>query len=181
MYQLIIPAMEEYDEVNEVFVYSKEQTLQLEHSLVSISKWEKKWHKPFLSNDKKTDDETLDYIRCMTKTQNVDLKIYNRITPQMIDGIVTYINDPMTATWFSEDTTGKDSNNEIITSEIIYYWMLTLQVPVEFQKWHLNSLLALIKVCNIKNSPTKKMSNKETLSRNKAINEARKRKWNTRG
>lgn len=180
MLQIKIPAIEEWDEVKEEFVYAKEQTLQLEHSLVSLSKWESKWCKPFLSNKEKTQEETLDYIRCMTITQNVDPEVYSRLTNENILQINDYINAPMTATTFSKDNNGK-RNNETITNEIVYYWMITLGIPSEYQKWHLNRLLTLIRVCNIKNQPPKKKSKSEIFAQNAALNAARKRQLNTRG
>ena len=182
MLQITIPATNElFDEENNEFITIKEQQLQLEHSLVSISKWESKWHKPFLGNKTKTDEETLDYIRCMTLTKNVDPNVYITLSSDTIEQITKYIYDSMTAAWFSEDNNKKSSSYEVITSEIIYYWMITLNIPVEFQKWHLNRLLTLVRVCNEKNAPPKKMSRQEIMSRNKAINEARKRAGNTRG
>lgn len=182
MLPLTISSIEKYDEHHNEFIYTKEQHLQLEHSLVSLSKWESKWHKPFLGSNDKTDEETIDYIRCMTLTQNVDPAVYYSIKQQTIKQITDYINDPMTATWFVDDNSKKKgSNSEVVTSELIYYWMITLNIPVEFQKWHLNRLLTLVKVCNLKNSPPKKMSRREIMSRNKALNESRRKAANSRG
>ena len=180
MLQITIPAVNLWDEKNEVFVELKEQTLQLEHSLVSLSKWESKWGKPFLSKDKKTEEETIDYVRCMTITQNVNPDIYLYLTEDNYNQINKYIDDPMTATTFCEDKTTKN-NREIITSELIYYWMIALNIPFECQKWHINRLLTLIKVCNIKNQPPKKRSRREIMSRNAALNQARRQQLNTRG
>lgn len=180
MLQIVIPAVEMWDESKQEFVAFKEQTLQLEHSLVSLSKWESKWCKPFLSKEEKTTEETLDYVRCMTLTQNVNPEVYNRLSKQNIEDINKYIEAPMTATTFSEDRTGR-SNRERVTSELVYYWMIALNIPVEFQKWHLNRLLTLIRVCNIKNQPPKKMSKRDIMSRNAALNAARKKQFNTTG
>lgn len=180
MLQITIPETELWDEVNEEFITIKEKTLQLEHSLVSLSKWESKWCKPFLSNDKKTNEEILDYIKCMTITQNVDPDVYNYLTPNNKKEIDEYIKAPMTATWFSEDKS-KGPNREIITSEIIYYYMFALGIPMECQKWHLNRLITQIRVCSIKNQPPKKMSRNEIMSRNAALNAARRKKLNTKG
>jgi len=177
---ITIPSQELFNEATQEFVSSKEQTLQLEHSLVSVSKWESKWRKPFLSKESKTAEETLDYIRCMTITQNVNPDIYNFLTNDNIKAINDYIDSPMTATTFSE-LGSKTGNREIITSELIYYWMIALNVPMECQKWHLNRLLTLIRVCNVKNTPPKKMSRKEIMSRNASLNAARRRKLNTKG
>ena len=179
MLQITIQSGELYDEIKEEFVYTKGQTLQLEHSLVSISKWESKWHKPFLNKDEKTIVETVDYIRCMTITQNVNPEIYSGLTNDNISKVKRYIDDSMTATTFSNQT--KTSNREIITSEIIYYWMISLNIPFECQKWHLNRLLTLINVCGLKNAPKKNMSRAEILSRNSSLNEARKRALNSKG
>jgi len=178
MLQITIPAIEQYDE-GSGFSTSKEQVLQLEHSLVSLSKWESKWCKLFLSKNNKTTEETLDYIRCMTLTQNVSSNTYTLLTDTNIDEVGVYINLPMTATKISEDK--QVINREIITSEIIYYWMVTMNIPFECQKWHLNRLLTLINVCNIKNKPQKKMSRKEIQSRNASINAARRQALNTNG
>ena len=180
MLQITIPDTELYDERKGEFVSVKGQTLQLEHSLVSLSKWESKWCKSFLSNSNKTDEEVLDYIRCMTITQNVDPDIYNYLSPDNIVKINKYIEAPMTATYFSEDNS-KKGGREVVTSELIYYWMIALNIPFKCEKWHLNRLLTLIRVCNIKNSPPKKRSRKEILSRNAALNAARKQQFNTRG
>lgn len=180
MLKITIPNTEQWDEENNVFIETKGQTIQLEHSLVSISKWESKWHKPFLNNENKTSEELLDYIKCMTITQNVDPNLYIAISQDIMKKISDYINDSMTATWFSEKDDGQ-SNGKIVTSEIIYYWMITLNIPVEFQKWHINRLLTLIKVCSIENSPKKKMSKKEAINRNKALNKARRQAMNSRG
>lgn len=180
MLKIIIPSIELYDEENNLFVSSKSQELQLEHSLVSLSKWESKWCKPFLVKGHKTNEETIDYIRCMTLTQNVDYRVYTNITQSVIDEISKYIDAPMTATTFASDNK-KVINRDVITAEIIYYWMVALTIPFECQKWHLNRLLAFINVCNIKNQPTKRLSKKEILSRNKSLNAHRKSKLNTKG
>ena len=179
MLKITIPEMEFYDEDNNEFIIFNEQVLQLEHSLVSISKWESKWHIPFLDGKDKTLEQIIDYVRCMTITQNVKPEVYNRLTEDNLKAINDYIENPMTATTFSD--INQRPSREIITSEIIYYWMVSFNIPFECQKWHLNKLLTLIKVCNIKNSPPKKMSRQEILSRNRALNEARKKNLNTRG
>ena len=180
MLQIIVPPIEEWNESKQEFVYLKGCTLQLEHSLVSISKWESKWNKVFLSKREKTTEEVLDYIRCMTITQNVNPEIYMRLTDENIKQINEYIEAPMTATYFSEDSTRRTSREQV-TSELIYYWMISFNIPLECQKWHLNRLLTLIKVCNIKNQPPKKKNTMEIMSRNAALNEARKKQLNTKG
>lgn len=181
MLQIKIPIVSEgWDEKTETFVEPVYRTIQLEHSLVSLSKWESKWCKPFLTKQKKSYEETVDYIKCMTLTQNVDADVYNHLTNDNIDKINKYIEAPMTATWFTEDKKGK-SSREQVTSEIIYYWMITLGIPFECQKWHLNRLLTLIRVCNVKNQPNKKMSTKELISRNAALNAARRKQMNSKG
>lgn len=181
MLSITIPATEQFDELRGEFVNTKEQTLQLEHSLVSLSKWESKWHKSFINTKEKTNEETIDYIKCMTLNKNVPDEVYTCLTQRNVDEINRYIEDPMTATTFSEDKNGPKSR-EIITSELIYYWMISLNIPVvECQKWHINRLLTLIRVCNIKNQPPKKMGRKELMSRNAALNAARKKQLNSKG
>jgi hypothetical protein len=180
MLQIVIPPIELFNEAKQEFLYSKEYVLRLEHSLVSISKWESKWGKPFLTKQDKTTEETIDYIRCMTITQNVDPDAYKYISQKEIDKITKYIDSPMTATKISKQDNAK-SSREIITSEIIYYWMISFNIPFECQTWHLNRLLTLINVCNIKNKPNKKMGRKEHFSKQRALNEARKAKYNTTG
>lgn len=167
------------DETGE-FLEAESCELQMEHSLVSISKWESKWNKPFLSNSDMTDKETLDYIQCMTLTENVDPTIYNRLDRENIEQIKAYIEAPMTATTFSNNKAGK-SGREIITAELIYYWMIALNIPFECQYWHINRLLTLVRVCNIKNQPPKKMSRREVMSRNAALNAQRRAQLNTTG
>lgn len=164
-----------WDEKNEVFVDAKTTKLQLEHSLVSISKWEQKWHKPFLSKKEKTYDEIIDYIKDMTLTQNVKPEVYNCLSTENIKEIDEYINDPMTATTFSNVNQQKGSR-ETVTSELIYYWMIQLNIPFECRKWHLNTLLTLIEVCNVKNSPPKKLSKKDLYRHHAAVNAARRPK-----
>lgn len=180
MLQIVIPGQELWDEQKQEFINTKEQVLQLEHSLISLSKWEAKWCKVFLSKQEKTQEEIIDYIKCMTITPNVDPEVYNHLTRENIKEIEDYIAAPMTATYFSSDNAGK-SSREQVTSELIYYWMIALNIPFECQKWHLNRLLTLIKVCNIKNQPPKKMSKREIMSRNAALNAARRQQLNTKG
>lgn len=180
MLQLVIPATEQWDEFRQEFVHVKEQTLQLEHSLVSLSKWESKWCKSFFARQEKTYEETIDYIKCMTLTQNVKDETYYCLTNDHLTQIYKYIEAPMTATRFSDDKNTK-TNRETITSELIYYWMIALNIPFECQKWHLNRLLTLIQVCNIKNQPPKKMGKRDLMSRNAALNAARRKQLNTRG
>lgn len=184
MLSITIPApkSEDWDETNEEFIYhttGKDQILQLEHSLISLSKWESRWCKPFISSEK-TDEEMLDYIKCMTLTSNVDQEIYQRLTAENIQDINDYINAPMTATTFSDDK-NKKPNREIITSELIYYWMVASNIPFECEKWHIERLLTLIRICEVKNNPPKRRSSKEIRSRNAAINAARKKQLNTKG
>lgn len=181
MLQIIVPAREYYDDVHNEFINTKEQKINLEHSLVSLAKWESKWHKPFLnSKEQKSMDEIRDYIRCMTLTQNVDPKVYYSLTAENYKDIQDYIDNPMTATTFSNQKQGPP-NREIITNELIYYWMTAYQIPVEFEKWHLNRLLTLIRVCSIKNAPPKKMSKGDILKSNASLNAARRKAYHTKG
>ena len=179
MLTITIPAREMYDDKTNEFLYVKSQTLQLEHSLVSISKWESKWHKPFLTKDQKSESEMRDYIRCMTITQNIDPNTYLGLTRDNLIAIKNYIDDSMTATTFSSKE--KKNAHQVITSELIYYWMVSLNIPFECQKWHLNRLLTLIHICDIKNTPAKKMSKHDLMNRNRSLNAARRASLGTRG
>lgn len=181
MLQIAIPLSPEgWDEKKREFIEPKVQILQLEHSLVSLSKWESKWCRPFLSKPPVTHEETLDYIKFMTLTKNVSPDVYEHITRDNMEEINDYIDAPMTATTFSEDKNGK-RNREIITAELIYYWMITSNIPFECQKWHLNRLLTLIRVCSVKNAPPKKMSKQEIMRRNAELNAARRKQLNSKG
>lgn len=181
MLRLVVQLSPEgWDEQKEEFVEAKTQVLQLEHSLVSLSKWESKWCKPFLSDNNKTEEELLDYIKFMTLTQNVNPEVYSHLTRENFAQINEYINAPMTATTFSENKQGKH-NREVITSELIYYWMVALNIPFECQKWHLNRLITLVRVCNIKNAPPKKRSKRETANNYAALNAARRKQLNSKG
>lgn len=180
MLRLKIAPTEMWDERKQEFVQTGERELMLEHSLVSLAKWESKWQKPFLDQKPKTGDEMLDYVRCMTITQNVSPETYSRLTTGNMAEIEQYISRPMTATAFSAEQHG-NRNGEKTTAELIYYWMVTLSIPFECEKWHLNRLLALIRVCNLKNQPARKKSQRAILQENRALNAARRQRLRTRG
>lgn len=184
MLTITVPACnrEDWDEINNEFVYVNfpEKTITLEHSLVSLSKWEAKWEKPFLGKQDKTKEEALDYIRCMTITQNIDPVIYEHLGSDNIEKINRYIDAKMTATTITDRRLNKP-NHEIFTSELLYYYMIAYGIPFECQKWHLNRLLMLISICSIKNQTDNKMSKKEIYDRNRAINEMNRQKFKSKG
>lgn len=180
MLRITIPASELFNEATNEFISSKGQTLSLEHSLVSLSKWESKYHKPFLGKEPKSVAESIEYIKCMTLTQNVNPNVYNGIDDAIINQVEAYIQDPMTATWFSKKDT-RPPSRQIITSEVIYHMMIVLGIPFECQKWHLNRLLTLIRVCNEKSTKPKKLSKRELASRNTALNMARRKAYHSKG
>lgn len=179
MLTVTIPPGELFDENTMKFIPVKGATLKLEHSLVSVSKWESKWHKIFLDDKTtKTNEELVDYVRCMTLTQNVDPYVYYNIPSKTMNEINEYIKNPMTATHFNEEnlkkmSVGKTKNDEKMSSELIYYWMISAQIPFECEKWHLNRLLTLIRVCGIKNQPPKKMSKADLASKYRNVNASR--------
>lgn len=175
----ITTGAESFDEAKSEFVSGDGVIIELEHSLVSLSKWESKWEIPFLSTDSKNDEQVLDYIRMMFSGAEFPEHLMELLSPKNITDINDYINAKMTATWFSEEK--QPPSNEIVTSELIYYWMITLGVPFECQYWHLNRLLTLIKVCNAKNAPKKKMSQREMAMRNRSLNEQRRKELGTKG
>lgn len=179
MLWVTVPKTERWDEAKEEFVYLKETTLQLEHSLVSVSKWEARWHKPFLSKAEKTSEEIDDYIKCMTLTQNVSAEVFSCLTAENILQIEKYIEDPMTATTFSKEP--EQGRRSIVTAEVIYYWMVSFNIPFECQKWHLNRLLTLIRVCERNNRPPKKQSQRSIMERNAALNAQRRNRLRSKG
>lgn len=174
MLSIVIPASEGFDSANQTFINLPEVKLQLEHSLISISKWESKYHKPFLSSEK-SNEEVYDYICCMSVGKEIDIDTAKRINYSDLEKVKKYIDDPMTATTFHENGIKKKSRNnkEIITNELIYYWMAGNQVPFECEKWHLNRLLTLLEVFAVKNDTNNKMSKRETLQHNAKLNAIR--------
>ena len=183
MLSLNIPETELWDDGTNSFVYCKACTINLEHSLVSLSKWETKYCEPFIKKDQIAMDpeKYLDYIKCMTITQNVPDVVYKCITPEQFEEIKNYIESPHTATTFNDMQKKGSASSEGITSELIYYWMTSYQIPWEAQKWHLNRLLTLIKIFGVKNEPAKKMSKADMAKHYRAQNEARKAKLKTHG
>ena len=192
MIKVLVPPHEEWVESIQKFVGTdRPYELTLEHSLVSISKWEQKWHKPFLSEDDKTYEETCDYVRCMNLTEDVPDDVFYSLPTNVVDKVNAYIKDSATATWFSDDnkkTPGASPHRhkkEVITSEIVYYWMIELNIPESFQYWHFNRLMTLIKVIDIKHQEAdpnaKKMSRSELLSHNAKLNAARRKAMHSKG
>lgn len=180
MLRITIPGDEYFDDEKQEFVTRNDVRLDLEHSLVSLSKWESTWEKPFLGKDAKTDEETLGYVIAMSSDPNISPETLSRLSTENIKQINDYIDAKMTATWFN-DAPSKGPAQEIITAELVYYWMITLQIPMECQHWHLNRLFTLIKVFNKKNSPAKKMTKQQLAERNRQLNAERKARLNTKG
>lgn len=180
MLDIFIPESEFYDDENNLFITKKSAHIVLEHSLYAISKWESRHHKPFYSKDERSKNELLDYIKCMTVSNSLeDDEVYTRLSQSDIDKIAEYMKDSMTATTFSQNN---DSNkSSIVTSELIYYAMIANNIPFECDKWHINKLNTLIRVCQIKNNPPKKMSREEQFAQQRELNELRKKQFNTRG
>ena len=181
MLTITIPSTSFFNEATEEFLDIKGTTLQMEHSLVSLTKWESKWHKPFLSKTKKTKEEIIDYYRCMTITQNVNPLIYLAFTSVQTKEIDRYLEDPMTATTISGQSKTKRTGG-IVTAELIYYKMVVHQIPFDpCEKWHLNRLLMLIQVCDEKNQKPRKMSAKEAAAQRYAQNATRRAELNSKG
>lgn len=183
MLTITIPGTEYWDELSEEFIYSEDQVLELEHSLDSISKWESEYHKPFFSKEAKTSEETIFYIKCMTITPNVDPSVYNRLTRECINKVNQYIEDSRSATWFREDKNKKKgpTRNKQVTSELIYYWMTAFNIPPEYQYWHLNRLITLIRVCEAESNPPDKRSNRDIMRSNAARNAATRARLGSKG
>lgn len=182
MLAITVPGHEFFNESTEEFVSVGEVRLELEHSLISLSKWESLWEKPFLGKDVKTSEEVRSYIQCMCLTPNVPPEVFARISQENLQEINDYLNTKQTATWFN-DPPGPKAPTEIITAELIYYWLIALSIPFECQGWHLNRMFTLIKVVNLKNAPTKKStrSRAEIAADRRALNEQRKKQLGTKG
>lgn len=181
MLQIDIPYQEFYNEATGEFDHISPCTLNLEHSLISLSKWEQKWKKPFMSDKGNTRAEIVDYIRCMTLNQNVDPKIYQNLTNSQIEKVRDYITDPATATTIVDRrVNNKRATKEIITSEVIYYQMIAFGIPFSCEKWHLNRLLMLIRICGIKGTPSQ-MSQLDLFKENRELNAARRMAMNSKG
>ncbi len=180
MLTIMVGEVEHYDETKKEFYYLGGVKLELEHSLVSLSKWESEFKKPFLGPQDRTRDETLGYVRAMILTPEYPPDILDQFSEKNFLDINAYIEDAMTATWFA-DSPNKPKSREIITAELIYYWMITLNINWEAQHWHLNRLFTLIKVIGAKSEKPKKMSKAEIAARNRELNERRKRELGTSG
>jgi hypothetical protein len=180
MLTIVVPGPEMYDEKATEFVTEGDFTLELEHSLVSLSKWESNHEIPFLDKTEKTSEQVLDYIRCMTLTPKVPEEIFSRLSDGNLEAINTYLDAKMTATWFNEPP-GAPQSREVITAELIYYWMVTFNIPFECQYWHINRLFTLIRVCNIKSAKPRKMTRAEIGARNRELNARRKAQLGTTG
>lgn len=179
MLTITVPGVEHFDEDTQEFVSVGDVVLELEHSLVSLSKWEEIFEKPFLGEDEKTSDEVLAYIKFMTMTK-VPEEVFPKLSEGNISDIDKYINAKRTATWFS-DSPGAPPAREVITAELVYYWMVAFNIPFECQHWHLNKLFTFIRVCNIKQAKPKKMSRSELAQRNRELNAQRKKQLGTTG
>lgn len=180
MYHVEVPDREFFDEGLSRFVKIEGGSFDIEHSLAAVAEWESKWKVPFLSGAKRTIEESLDYIRCMTLTPGVNPAIYKKLDNKTLGEINKYIEDKHTATKIKR-TGPKGSNGGLITSEVIYYWMTTFNIPWECERWNLNRLLTLIEVCSEKSKPQKKMKNRDVLAQNRALNNARRAQYGTRG
>lgn len=180
MLTIVVGGEQMFDEINKEFVREGGVELQLEHSLVSLSKWESKFEKPFLGKDDKSGEEIIAYIKAMTLTPDVPDKVYERLSRENIEAINNYLDKKMTATWFN-DAPGAPKSAEVITSELIYYWMTVFKIPFECQYWHLNRLFTLIRICNIKSAKPKKMSRRDIAARNAELNAQRRRQLGTKG
>lgn len=179
MLTIVVPGVEMFDDVTQEFTTEGDVILELEHSLVSLSKWESKYEKPFLGNDDKSTDEVIGYIKAMTLCEVPEV-VYQKLSPEHIGKINEYIDAKMTATWFNERP-GAPKGREVITAEVIYYWMIAFNIPFECERWHLNRLFTLIRVCSIKNEKPKQMSKADIARQNAELNAQRRKQYGTRG
>lgn len=179
--RLEVPETELYLTAENRFITVRAQTVVFKHSLVSISKWESKWHIPWFTENTKTDEQIMDYIKTMTISQHVKPEVYLAIqsNSSLVQKILEYMKDPMTATTINDS--GGQKSRRIVTAELIYCWMFQLGIPVEFQKWHINRLITLIRVCGVENAPPKKMSKSATMNQNRSLNAMRRAALHSKG
>jgi hypothetical protein len=177
---ITVPGTELWDEESEQFINTETFTLELEHSLVSLSKWESIVGKPFLGTSEKTTEEVLLYVQCMAISTGVPSEVYVGLTKENYEAIDKHINAKMTATWFREEPNNGHAK-EIITAELIYYWMFSAGIPIECENWHLNRLFTLIKVFAAKQNPGKKPGRKDLAAQRSALNKQRMQQLGTRG
>ena len=180
MLKILVGSSENFDEGRSEFVSTGGTFLELEHSLLALSKWESEFEKPFLGKAEKSGEEVLGYVRCMCLTPDIPPELFQHLSEDDITAINTYIDAKMTATWFSEQP-GAPRTSEVITAELIYYWMTVFSIPFECENWHLNRLFTLIRICNIKQAKPKKMSRNEIAARNRELNAQRKQQLGTTG
>jgi hypothetical protein len=181
MLTITVPGIESYDEKLDKFVTIGDVTLELEHSLVSLSKWESEFEKPFLGKGEKKAEEILAYVRCMVLTPNPPEEFLSKLSKENLEAVNAYIERKMTATWFSEAPGAPKTSREVITAELVYYWMTVFHIPFECETWNLNRLFTLIRICNLKQEKPKKMSRAEVASRNRQLNAQRKAQLGTKG
>lgn len=171
---------EYFDEADSRVLRDTIATIELEHSLASLSKWEEVYEKPFLSEEDKTSEEVMAYIEMMILTPDVPENIVYALSQENIDDIQKYISAKRSATWFNEPKHAP-RQTEKITSELIYFWMVSAQIPFEAENWHLNRLFNLIKIYNVKNTKPKKMGRHDAAQQRRDLNAARKAQLGTNG
>ena len=179
MLEITVPANEIYLPGENRFVAVPSCTLTLEHSLISIAKWESKWHIPYLNAKKRSRAQEFDYIRCMAVGPVKNEYVFLVLTPENIAQIRAYMEESMTATTFSKGQ--RSISREVVTAETLYCRMFANNIPMECQKWHLNRLLTLIRVCDAKNGPKSKMTKRQTAAHYAEQNALRRAKYNSRG
>lgn len=180
MLTITVDRSRQWDQKNQVFFYTEPAVLHLEHSLRAISKWEALHEKPFLGREVKTAGEMLDYVRCMCLDDGVEPAVFQALTRKQLEAVRTYLDLPMTATWFSNHGNRRPPRG-VITSELVYFWMCSFGIDWQAQDWHFNRLMTLIRVCSEKNKSPKKVPKGKAAAQQRALNASRRRKYHTRG
>ena len=180
MLTIVVSGVESFDDSTQEFTTQGGTILELEHSLVALSKWESIYEKPFLDRESKSSEEILGYVKCMIMTQKVPEEIFSQLSLENFDEIHDYIEAKQSATWFN-DPPNAPKSREVVTSELIYYWMTIFNIPFECDRWHLNRLFNLIRICNVKQNPPEKMSRAQIIQRNRTLNAQRRAELGTAG
>lgn len=177
-----------FDEETNTFLHPVGKKLHLEHSLLSISKWEAEWEIPFLNTDK-TSEQSLSYIKCCVLDDDFDELLLNTLSDKNILDFNAYLSKGMTAkkiidlrsSLSQKRKSRRPASQKALTSEDIYYSMIQFHVWKECEEWPLQRLLSLLQLCSLKSNSTGEMSKSDQAKFYREENARRKAKYHTNG